>query len=64
MSDLDVADVDKDNLDEIITAWMDSNMKVKIALLKPDPARMFVDPENGWKKISMVEKSSPPALFT
>ena len=57
-ADMDVADIDRDNLDEIIAAWITGNT-VEMALLKVDPAKMYVDPENGWKKISMETKSSP-----
>jgi hypothetical protein len=59
ISDMDVADLDRDNLYEIVVAWLSNNM-VKMAVLKADPAKMFVDPDHGWKKISLAEKTSPP----
>jgi hypothetical protein len=58
-SDLDLADLDRDNIDEIVAAWISNNI-VKMAVLKVDPSKMFVDPENGWDKIVLAEKSDPP----
>ncbi len=58
ISDMDLYDLDKNNLDEFIFAWITNNM-VKMAVLKLDNANMYVDPENAWEKISLAEKSSP-----
>jgi hypothetical protein len=59
-SDMDLADLDRDNLDEILAAWI-SNNAVQIAVFKIDPGKMHVDPDNAWEKISRETKSSPLA---
>ncbi len=58
ISDLNLYDLDNNDLDEFILAWITNNM-VKMAVLKLDPANMYVDPENAWEKISLAEKSTP-----
>jgi hypothetical protein len=56
--DIELADLDQDDLKEIIAVFNTGN-KVEIALLKADPARMNVDSIHAWEKTVRLSKSSP-----
>lgn len=56
--DISLADLDGDGLDEIIASWI-KNSKVELIVLKVDPGKLNVDPENAWIKEVNVSKASP-----
>ena len=58
LKDLTLADMDGDGLDEILAAWPKDN-KAEWVLLKVDPGKLNVDPENAWSKVVNVSKTSP-----
>ena len=59
-SDMDLADLDNDELNEIVAAWINNN-QVEIVVLKADPARLIVDSISAWDKIIRLSKITPTA---
>ena len=56
--DMDLADVDNDGMSEILASWT-WDQKAEITMLKVDPAKLTIDPENAWSHVVSVTKSSP-----
>jgi hypothetical protein len=56
-ADMDLADLDNDELDEIVATWINNN-QVEIVVLKADPARLIVDSISAWDKIIRLSKTN------
>jgi hypothetical protein len=56
--DMDLADLDNDELEEIVATWINNN-QVEIVVLKADPARLIVDSLSAWDKVIRLSKTTP-----
>ncbi len=61
--DMDIADLDNDELSEIVATWINNN-QVEIVVLKADPARLIVDSISAWDKIIRLSKTTPATFIT
>lgn len=62
ISDLDVGDLDGSALEEIVAVWSGSD-PLGMVVLQADPARLNIDQENAWKKITQISKTSPARYY-